>query len=120
MDINGWIGLGAAIIAGLGLLMTYMRTARMQGGDRARLKAVEDLCLKLATVESVSAQGRRIDDLEKEVQQVANALTKLAVLETKLDGLDRLMTRELDEIKHSLRSFIPGSPPPRVRRTSSA
>jgi hypothetical protein len=49
-----------------------------------------------------------------------SALTKLAVLETKLDGLDRLMTRDLDEIKHSLRSFAPLPNLARARRLASA
>jgi hypothetical protein len=57
------------------------------------------------------------------VDPVAVRKVQLGVYRTKLDGLDRLVTRELDEIKHSLRGieargFEP--PPARTRRSSSA
>jgi hypothetical protein len=59
----------------------------------------------------------------KEVKLVASALTKVAVIESKLDGLDRLMTREMDEIKHTLRGLEPhglavAGPERRGRRAS--
>ena len=42
-----------------------------------------------------------------DLQAPAKNLTKVAVIEAKLDGLDRLMTRETDEIKHTLRALEP-------------
>jgi hypothetical protein len=121
MTLELWIDLGALSVAGVSLLMTYVRTARMHGGDRQRIKFAEDAIAKLAAAESVTALAARIDDLEGDVKLVAAALTKVAVIEAKLDGLDRLMTRETDEIKHTLRGLETRSldpPPARTRRSA--
>jgi hypothetical protein len=77
----------------------------MQGSERQRIRALEDAIVKLATAESVAALASRLDALEGEVKLVATALTKVAVIEAKLDGLDRLMTREADAIKHALQGL---------------
>lgn len=118
-----WIDVSALVIAAASLLMTYIRTARLQGSDRQRIRQVEEGVAKLASAESLAALAGRVEDLEGDVKLVATALTKVAVIETKLDGLDRLVMRETEEIKHSLRlletrSFEPG--PPRGRRSSAS
>lgn len=123
MGSGDWLGLGALGVSGVGLAMTYLRTARMQGSDRQRIKSLEDGASKLASLESVAALGGRLNEVETEMHTFGNAMTKVAVIETKVDGLDRLMTRELDEIKHSLRSltsrsFDPSLTPPRRRPTA--
>lgn len=118
MTNEPWIDLGALLVAGASLLMTYIRTARLQGGDRQRIKSVEDLVVKLATAESMEALATRVEMLEGDIKLVATALTKVAVIETKLDGLDRLMTRETDEIKHSLRGLEKRSFDPLLGRSS--
>lgn len=123
VDLTGVFAAGALLVSAAGLGMTYMRTARMQGSDRQRIKALEDVVTKLATFESVVALGGRLSEVESEMHTFGNAMTKVAVIETKVDGLDRLMTRELDEIKHSLRSltsrsFDPSLTPPRRRPTA--
>ena len=100
-----WIDVGALAVAALSVLMSYLRTARLQGSDRQRIKSVEDAIGRVASVDSVSALATRIDDLEGEVKLVSTALTKIAVIDVKLDALDRLMSRETDEIKRSLRGL---------------
>ena len=93
----------------------------MQGADRQRLKAVEEALARHASAESVGALAGRMDELEHDLKQIAAALSKVAVVETKLDGLDRLMTRELDEIKHSLRGIqARGFDPPATRSRRAA
>jgi len=107
MSAGDWFGAGALVVAFASLVMAWLRTARIQGGERQRVRALEEAILRLATAESVAALATRLDALEGEVKLVASALTKVAVIEAKLDGLDRLMTRETDEIKHTLRALEP-------------
>lgn len=89
----------------------------MQGADRQRLGALEERLEKHASSESVNAMGGRLDELEADVKQVAAAVTEVLVVKEKVMGLDRLMTRELDEIKHGLRRLEGRSfdPPTNVR-----
>jgi hypothetical protein len=105
MDFQSWLEFAALGVACASLWLTYLRTARMQGSERQRIRALESAIIKLATAESVAALATRLDALEGEVKLVATALTKVAVIESKLDSLDRLMMRETDEIKHSLRAL---------------
>lgn len=107
MSPGDWFGAGALVVAFASLLTAWLRTARTQGGERQRVRALEDAILRLATAESVAALATRLDALESEVKLIASALTKIAVIEAKLDGLDRLMTRETDELKHTLRGLEP-------------
>jgi hypothetical protein len=104
-DFQSWLEFAALGVACASLGMTYLRTARMQGSERQRIRALEDAFLKLATAESVAALASRLDALEGEVKLVATALTKVAVIEVKLDGLDRLMMRETESIRFALREL---------------
>jgi hypothetical protein len=105
MDFQSWLEFAALGVACASLAMTYLRTARMQGSERQRIRALEEAIEKLATAESVAALATRLDGLEGEVKLVATALTKVAVIEAKLDSLDRLMMREMNEVKHVLRGL---------------
>jgi hypothetical protein len=105
LDYQYWLEFGALGVACVSLGLTYLRTARMQGSERQRVRALEDAIVKLATAESVAALASRLDALEGEVKLVATTLTKVAVIDVKLDGLDRLVTRELDAIMHALRGL---------------
>ncbi len=93
----------ALLIASIGLWRASWRDARLVGGDRQRLKRLEDERAGLATAESVGAIAGRVAELEGEVKQAAAAMTEVMVIKTKLDGLDRLVTSQLDEIKTTLR-----------------
>ncbi len=115
MRIETWLEFGALGVACLSLGLTYLRTARLQGSERQRIRALEDAIQRLATAESVAALATRLDALEGEVKIVATALTKVAVIESKLDGLDRLMMIELDELKYMLRG-MDGRTPGRTGR----
>jgi len=75
----------------------------MKGADRQRLGALEERLEKHASSESVNAMGGRLDELEADVKQVAAAVTEVSVVKEKVMGLDRLVTSQLDEIKHTLR-----------------
>ncbi|MDR3513882.1 MAG: hypothetical protein P4L73_19765 [Caulobacteraceae bacterium] len=113
------------MLSATSVMMTYVRTARLQGADRQRIATVERALAQHASSESVTAMGGRIDELEADVKQVAAAMTRIAVIETQLTGLDRLMTRDMDELKHSLRrleerSFEPAAAPAHQRRRSPA
>lgn len=105
--MNGqmWIDLAALAVATASFVTAYVRTIRLQGADRQRIKSTEDAIARLATAASVEALSVRVGDLEGDLKLVATALTKVAVIESKLDGLDRLMMRETDEIKYTLRAL---------------
>jgi hypothetical protein len=105
MDYQPWLEFAALGVASASLAMTYLRTARMQGGERQRVKALEDSFQKLATAESVAALASRLDALEGEVRLIATALAKVAVIDVRLDGLDRLMSTQLEAISHALRGL---------------
>ena len=102
---SDWFSAGALLIASLALGTAFLRTARMQGGDRQRIKAAEDAIGRLASGDALAALALRVTDLEGDVKLVASALAKVAVIDAKLDALDRLMSRETDEIKRSLRGL---------------
>lgn len=123
MDYQSWLEFGALGVACASLGLTYLRTARMQGGERQRVRALEDAIVKLATAESVAALASRLDALEGEVKLVATTLTRVAVIDVKLDGLDRLVTRELDAIMNALRGLerrhAEGQVAPRGRRAAT-
>ena len=49
------------------------------------------------------------------MKEVNRTLNQVGIIATKVDGLDHLVTREMDEIKHTLRkleerSFAPAPP----------
>lgn len=116
-----WIDIAALVVAAASLAMTFIRTARMQGGDRQRIRSVEEAAAKLASSESLDALATRVEELEGDAKLVAAALTKVAVIDAKLDGLDRLVMRETEAIRISLRvlearSFDPA--PGRSRRST--
>lgn len=74
--------------------------------------------MKSAAADSVAAAASRLDALECQVKQVAGALKKIGVIE---ETLDRLVTREIDEIKHAPRGHAtahskPGGRPERATR----
>ncbi len=102
---SDWFSAGALLVAGLALGTAFLRTARMQGGDRQRIKASEEAIGRLASADALAALGSRVSDLESDVKLVASAIAKVAVIDAKLDALDRLMSRETDEIKRSLRGL---------------
>lgn len=115
-----WVNYASFAIAALALLTTFIRTARVQGADRQRLTALEARVLNLATTESVSGLSTRVDDQERDLKEMSQALNQVGIIATKVDGLDRLVTREMDEIKHTLRkleerSFSPAPAPSPTR-----
>jgi hypothetical protein len=95
----------AIAIAAASLATSVLRTARVQGADRQRIAALEGWAASLATGESVTAIGQRVDELELAVKEVNRTLNQVGIIATKVDGLDRLVTREMDEIKHTLRKL---------------
>lgn len=103
MNHETWIDIAALVVAAASLAMTFIRTARLQGADRQRIRTMEEASAKLASAESLEALALRIEELEGDAKLVAAALTKVAVIDTKLDGLDRLVMRETEAIRHSLR-----------------
>ncbi len=100
-----WLNYGALAVAAASLLATFLRTARVQGADRQRIAALEGRAAGLATAESLIAVASRVEELEREVKTVTRALNQVGIIATKVDGLDRLVTREMDEIKHTLRKL---------------
>jgi len=100
-----WFSAGALLISALAFGTVLLRTARIQGGDRQRIAATEDAIARLASTEALSALTLRVGDLEGDVKLVASAIAKVAVIDAKLDALDRLMSRETEEIKRSLRGL---------------
>lgn len=125
MTWDQWLSLGSLVVAGAMLAISLLRGARLAGADRNRLEELEARLEQLPSREAVNNMGGRLDELEAEVKQVATAVTEILVVKEKVTGLDRLVTSQLDEIKHSLRrmeerSFDP-APPGRAagRRGSS-
>jgi hypothetical protein len=100
-----WLNYAALAVAAASLAATFLRTARTQGADRQRIAALEARAENLATAESLFAVGARVDDLERAVKEVNRTLNQVGIIATKVDGLDRLVTREMDEIKHTLRKL---------------
>jgi uncharacterized membrane protein len=100
-----WLNYGSLAVAALALLTSFLRTARVQGADRQRLKVIEDRQANLATVESVTALVGRVDEQERDLKEMTQAMNQVGIIATKVDGLDRLVTREMDEIKHTLRKL---------------
>ena len=118
-----WLNYGALAIAAASLATSFLRTAGVQGADRQRIAALEGLAAHLATGEGLTAIAIRVDDLERAVKEVNRTLNQVGIIATKVDGLDRLVTREMDEIKHTLRkleerSFSPA--PARAPRRAGA
>ena len=102
-------------------LLAYLALNRSVPQPRQRIAALEGRAANLATGESLFAIGARVDDLERAVKEVNRTLNQVGIIATKVDGLDRLVTREMDEIKHTLRkleerSFAP-APGRRPRET---
>jgi len=100
-----WLNYAALAIAAASLATSFLRTARVQGADRQRIAGLEGLAAHLATGEGLVALGARVDDLERAVKEVNRTLNQVGIIATKVDGLDRLVTREMDEIKHTLRKL---------------
>lgn len=117
-DFAGW---GALAVSAASFWMSYSRSQRLQGEDRQKLTQLETALRQHASSESVVNLGGRLDELEADVKQVAGALAEVRVVKEMVIGLDRLVTTQLDEIKHSLRrfeerSFDPASPAAPGRR----
>lgn len=87
----------------VGIFAAFWNWARRTGSQTTRINAIEHTISGLATNESVTALSDRLVTLEETVKQASTTMTEVRVFATKLEGLDRLVTRELDEIKHSLR-----------------
>lgn len=124
MILSTYIAGGALVISAAGFLVGLFRTARIQGADRQRIRNLETALAKQASSESVRAMGGRIAELEDDVKQVVAAVAEVSVVKEKVMGLDRLVTTQLDEIKHSLRrmeerSFDPAPPATRRRATTT-
>jgi Flp pilus assembly protein TadB len=115
-----WLNIAAVIIAAVALLTSFIRTARVQGADRQRIEAVEGRLTNLATIESVTALACRVDDQERDLKEMSQALNQVGIIATKVDGLDRLVTREMDEIKHTLRKLEERSFSPAPGRPAKA
>lgn len=99
MTPSDWFSGFASVGAFGALMLSFFKGARLQGADSQRLGALEG----------------RLNELEADVKHVVATVAEVFVVKEKVIGLDRLMTRELDEIKHTLRrleerSFDPAQP----------
>jgi septation ring formation regulator EzrA len=127
---------GAIGAAAIGWVTALWGAAKIRGAESARLDALDEAFTRhgethvsIETVSSLSSQlaeqSRQLKTQEEEIKRVTSAVNEIQILAEQVKGLDRLVTTQLDEIKHSLRrmeerSFDPPAPPHagRPRRTS--
>jgi hypothetical protein len=119
MGPRSWLELGALAVAGASLAVTYLRGARMQGAERQRVRTLEAAIAKLASSEGLAGLALRFEALEAEVKLLGAEAARIAVIDSKLDGLDRLVSRDLDEIKTSVRA-LQDRPPAAARARRAA
>lgn len=103
MNISDWTA-AIAILASVGNVgWSVYNGAKMQGADRQKLQSlIVDMEDKVSRVEAENLE-RRVVDLENEMKTVMDSINELPVISERLYGLDRLMTVQMDEVKHTMR-----------------
>lgn len=103
MNLSDWAALIAILASSGNVLWSVYAGAKLQGADRQRLKNVEEeLDGKVAKIEAENLE-RRVSDLENDMQKATDSIKELPVISERLYGLDRLITVQMDEMKHSMR-----------------
>lgn len=116
MELTQWAAILAVLVSLASVAMSLLRSARLAGADQQRVESLEHAVGNLATAESVLSNRTRIDTLEHRVKNIDQALNQVGVLAANLQGLDRLVTQQLDEIKYTLRRLDGTSEPQKRAR----
>lgn len=100
--MNEWASLAVSITALIAAGWSFVKVAYRKGADDQRQKDVE----------------KRVTDLETDVSDLKRAVADVPVILEKISGLDRMVTRDLDEVKHALRNLQMAGAKARTARTA--
>lgn len=88
-SVNEWASLAVSLAALGGCAWTAAKVAYGRGAEDQRQRDLE----------------KRMDAAENRIGKLEDAMARVPVIEEKLTGMDRMVTRDLDEVKHALRNL---------------
>lgn len=103
-SVNEWASLAVSLAALGGCAWTAAKVAYGRGAEDQRQRDLE----------------KRMDAAEARIGKLEDAMSRVPVIEEKLTGMDRMMTRDLDEVKHALRNLAMAVPAVARRKTAGS
>lgn len=93
MSFSEWAAVAVSCVSLLGACFAVLKVAFQQGQSAQRQDDLE----------------KRMGAAEGKIDQLEQAVASVPVILEKINGLDRMMTRDLDEVKHALRNLQMGT-----------